>query len=59
MFTPEDRSEEHKMIADTARQFISREILPYRKELEAGNFPLVAEKIRKAGVGIINQSKKH
>ncbi|MCP3030149.1 acyl-CoA dehydrogenase family protein [Halobacillus sp. A1] len=57
IFTPEDRTDEHKMIGDTARQFISREIHPYRKDLEAGNFKLVEEKMKHAGeLGLLSHS---
>ncbi|TGB03893.1 acyl-CoA dehydrogenase family protein [Halobacillus salinus] len=57
IFTPEDRSDEHRMIADTARQFISREIHPYIKRLEQGDFPFVAEKMKQAGeLGLLAHS---
>ncbi|MFC7322819.1 acyl-CoA dehydrogenase family protein [Halobacillus campisalis] len=57
IFTPEDRTDEHKMIGDTARQFISREIHPYRKDLESGNFKLVEEKMKHAGeLGLLSHS---
>lgn len=57
IFTPEDRSEEHKMIADTARQFISREIHPSIQRLEEGDFSFVAEKLKKAGeLGLLAHS---
>ena len=57
VFTPEDRSDEHKMISNTARQFISREIHPYRKQIEAGDFAFVAEKMKQAGdLGLLGHS---
>ncbi|MFC7061926.1 acyl-CoA dehydrogenase family protein [Halobacillus seohaensis] len=57
IFTPEDRTQEHKMIADTARQFISQEIHPYRKEIEAGDFNLVSNKMKHAGeLGLLGHS---
>ncbi|WP_281974912.1 acyl-CoA dehydrogenase family protein [Halobacillus litoralis] len=57
IFTPEDRSEEHKMIADTARQFISREIHPNRMKIEGGDFGFVARKMRQAGeLGLLSHS---
>ena len=34
VFTPEDFSEEQRMIGDTTREFIEREVLPHREELE-------------------------
>ncbi|SFK20769.1 Acyl-CoA dehydrogenase [Halobacillus dabanensis] len=57
IFTPEDRTDEHKMIAATARQFITREIHPHRKRIEEGDYDLVAEKMRKAGgLGLLGHS---
>ncbi|MCP3029099.1 acyl-CoA dehydrogenase family protein [Halobacillus sp. A5] len=57
VFTPEDRTEEHKMIADTARQFIAREIYPCRKEIEKGDFQLVSNKMKLAGeLGLLSHS---
>ena len=34
IFTPEDFTEEHRMIADTTRQFIDNEVTPHQDELE-------------------------
>ena len=34
VFTPEDFNEEHRMIADTTRQFMDAEVLPRINELE-------------------------
>ncbi|WP_101846077.1 acyl-CoA dehydrogenase family protein [Halobacillus sp. Marseille-P3879] len=57
VFTPEDCSQEHRMIADTARQFIAREINPFQKEMEAGDYQLVSEKIKRAGeLGLLGHS---
>ena len=35
IFTPEDFTEEHRMIADTTRQFIDNEVIPRIDELES------------------------
>ena len=35
VFTPEDFTEEHRMIAETAEQFIENEVVPRIDELEA------------------------
>ena len=35
IFTPGDFNEEHRMIADTTRQFMDTEVLPRIPELEA------------------------
>ncbi|MFG6149847.1 acyl-CoA dehydrogenase family protein [Halobacillus sp. B23F22_1] len=57
IFTPEDRTDEHKMIADTARQFIAREIHPYRKQMEAGDYEFVSRKMKHAGdLGLLGHS---
>ncbi|WP_394219372.1 acyl-CoA dehydrogenase family protein [Halobacillus trueperi] len=57
VFTPEDRTEEHKMMAGTARQFITREIHPHRERIENGDFDFVAEKMRHAGdLGLLGHS---
>ncbi|MCI0489820.1 MAG: acyl-CoA dehydrogenase family protein [Blastocatellia bacterium] len=49
VFTPEDISDEHRMIAQTAREFTEKEILPRDEEIEAKNFDLSVELLRKAG----------
>lgn len=57
IFTPEDRTDEHQMIAATARQFISREIHPNRKRIEDGDFDFVVDKMRQAGeLGLLGHS---
>lgn len=57
VFTPEDRTEEHKMIAITARQFISREILPFKERIESGDYSFIAEKMKVAGdMGLLGHS---
>ncbi|MGI8314790.1 acyl-CoA dehydrogenase family protein [Halobacillus mangrovi] len=57
VFTPEDRSEEHKMFASTARQFISREIHPHQQRIEGGDYAFVAEQMKKAGeMGLLGHS---
>ncbi|MEC3883500.1 acyl-CoA dehydrogenase family protein [Halobacillus sp. HZG1] len=57
VFTPEDRTDEHKMIAATARQFITQEIHPNRNRIEDGDFDFVSGKMRKAGdLGLLGHS---
>lgn len=57
VFTPEDRTDEHKMMAATARQFITREIHPNRDRIENGDYNFVAEKMRHAGdLGLLGHS---
>ncbi|RWZ58125.1 acyl-CoA dehydrogenase [Halobacillus fulvus] len=57
IFTPEDRTDEHHMMANTARQFISREIHPNNERIEGGDFPFVAEKMKQAGeLGLLAHS---
>jgi len=49
IFTPEDFSDEQKQIGETTEQFVDNEILPHLDEIEAQNFALVAEGMRKCG----------
>ncbi len=49
IFTPEDISDEHRMIAQTAREFTEKEILPRDEEIEAKDYKLTVELLRKAG----------
>ena len=49
MFTPEDFTEEHKMIGETMREFIDNEVRPQIPELEKHNWQLERELIVKAG----------
>lgn len=49
VFTPEDLSDEHRMIAQTAREFTEKEILPRDEEIEAKDYALTVELLRKAG----------
>lgn len=47
--TPEDFTEEHRMIGETVRDFIDGEIIPRDEELEKLNYDLTVELLRKAG----------
>jgi len=49
VFTPEDFSEEHRLIAQTARDVAEREIRPHHKRLEGKDWALTRELIRKLG----------
>ena len=54
IFTPGDFNEEHRMIADTTRQFMDAEVLPRIGELEAKNWKLARELVKKAAdLGLI------
>jgi alkylation response protein AidB-like acyl-CoA dehydrogenase len=54
IFTPEDFTEEHRMIADTTRQFIDNEVSPRIDELEKHDWTLSRELIAKAAeLGLI------
>jgi alkylation response protein AidB-like acyl-CoA dehydrogenase len=48
VFTPEDFTEEHRMIAETTRQFIDNEVIPHIDELEKHNWKLARELVKKA-----------
>jgi alkylation response protein AidB-like acyl-CoA dehydrogenase len=49
VFTPEDFTREHQMIADTARAFIEGEVLPNADKLEHQDWDLTVELLHKAG----------
>src|SRR5437588_6542091 len=54
IFTPEDFTEEHRMIAETTREFVDNEVRPATEELEQHNWQLARELIRKAAeLGLI------
>jgi len=54
VFTPEDFTEEHRMIADTTRQFVDNEVSPRIDELEHHNWELARDLIKKAAdLGLI------
>src|SRR5688572_33313658 len=54
IFTPEDFTEEHRMIADTTRQFIDNEVIPRLDELEKHDWALARELVKKAAdLGLI------
>ena len=48
VFTPEDFNEEHRMIADTTRQFMDAEVLPRIDELEAKDWNLARQLVKQA-----------
>ncbi|MBA2645846.1 MAG: acyl-CoA dehydrogenase family protein, partial [Pyrinomonadaceae bacterium] len=53
-FTPEDFTEEHRMIAETTRQFIDAEVRPRIPELEKHDWNLARELVQKgAELGLI------
>ena len=54
IFTPEDFTEEHRMIADTTRQFVDNEVIPHLDQLEKHDWKLSRELVRKAAdLGLI------
>lgn len=48
VFTPEDFTEQQQLIAQTAEEFAVNEIVPSIEKMEAKNFPVTRELIRKA-----------
>ncbi|MFZ5634253.1 MAG: acyl-CoA dehydrogenase family protein [Bacillota bacterium] len=55
VFTPEDFSDEHRMIADTCRDFIEKDVLPKMDDMEAQKEGLMRELLAKAGeLGILS-----
>ena len=54
VFTPEDFTEEHRMIAETTRQFIDKEVVPHIDDLEKHDWKLARELVKKAAdLGLI------
>ncbi|MCL4514649.1 MAG: acyl-CoA dehydrogenase family protein [Firmicutes bacterium] len=49
VFTPEDFTPEHRMIAQTAADFVEGEVAPHSEELEEQKPGLMAELLKKAG----------
>ncbi len=49
VFTPEDFSEEQKMMRDAVKEFNDREIIPHRPRFESKDFDLTRDVMRKAG----------
>src|SRR2546422_10259986 len=57
IFTPEDFNEEHRMIADTTRQFIDAEVVPRIDDLEKKDWKLSRDLIKQAAdLGLIGAS---
>lgn len=56
-FTPEDFTDEHQLIAKTAKRFLEKEVRPNNEEIENQNFGLVKELFGKAGeLGLLGHS---
>src|SRR5205809_4400593 len=54
IFTPEDFTEEHRMIAETTRQFIDNEVLPHIDDLEKKDWQLARTLVKQAAdLGLI------
>ncbi len=52
--TPEDFNSEQRMIAETTKDFIDGEIIPRDEEIEALNYDLTVELLKKAGeIGLL------
>jgi len=49
IFTPEDFSEEQIMMRDSVKEFVDREIWPYKERFEHKDYALTEEVMRKAG----------
>ncbi|RSK27361.1 acyl-CoA dehydrogenase [Bacillus sp. HMF5848] len=57
IFTPEDFTNEHKMIAQTAKQFIEKEVDPHNEAIENQDFKKVVSLLQKAGeLGLLAHS---
>lgn len=49
VFTPEDFSEEQKMMRDSVKEFIDREVWPYKERFENKDYAFTKELMQKAG----------
>jgi hypothetical protein len=49
VFTPEDFTDEHRMIGDTCRQYIDNEVVPNLPKLEAHEWDIARGLLQKAG----------
>src|SRR5437016_12151384 len=49
VFTPEDFSEQHQLIAQTAEEFANKEIVPNIEKMEHKDFTVIRDLVRKAG----------
>ena len=49
VFTPEDFSEEQRMMAQATTDFIEKEVLPYRERFENKDYAFTEEIMKKAG----------
>jgi alkylation response protein AidB-like acyl-CoA dehydrogenase len=49
VFTPEDFSEQHQMIAQTTEEFVVNEILPQAEKIEHKDFSITRDLLKKAG----------
>ncbi len=48
IFTPEDITDQHRLIAQTAEEFMQQEVIPRVDEIEKKDLPLLRELLRKA-----------
>lgn len=49
IFTPEDFTDEQKMMRDSVKEFVDREIWPKKEEFEKKNYELTEQLMKKAG----------
>ncbi|MEP2969171.1 acyl-CoA dehydrogenase family protein, partial [Nonlabens ulvanivorans] len=49
VFTPEDFSDEQKMMRDSVEEFVDKEIVPHKERFEKKDYALTEEVMRKAG----------
>ncbi len=49
IFTPEDFNEEQKMMRDSVKEFVDREIIPHKERFEKKDYALTEEIMQKAG----------
>ena len=48
IFTPEDMTDQHRLIAQTTEEFMTKEVLPRARDIEEKDLVLLRELLRKA-----------
>jgi len=62
VFTPEDFSDEHRMVMDTAREFTDKEVMPVREKINELDYDVIKGLLKEAGgLGLLGVeiSEKH
>ena len=58
VFTPEDFTEQHQLIGQTAEEFAINEIVPNIEKMEGKDFSITRDLLKKAGLDALNLDAK-